>query len=122
MRACSAFSISVCAALLLLDLAGAGQQRLEVAILADELRGGLHADAGHAGHVVDGVAGQRLDVDDVVRADAEFLDHLVACRSRSPFMESYIDTPLPTSCIRSLSDDTMVTSRPASQAARHRSR
>ena len=40
------------AALLLLDLAGARQQRFEVAVFDDELRRGLDADAGHAGHVV----------------------------------------------------------------------
>ena len=65
------------AALRLLDLAGAGEKRVEVAVLADELGGGLDADAGGAGDVVDGVAGQRLDVDDAVGADAELLDHLV---------------------------------------------
>ncbi len=39
--------------------------------------GGLDADAGGAGDVVDRVAGQRLHVDDPVGADAELLDHLV---------------------------------------------
>ncbi len=40
------------AALRLLDLAGAQQQRLEVAIFDDQLRGGLDADPGHTRHVV----------------------------------------------------------------------
>ncbi len=40
------------AALVLFDLAGARQQRFEVAIFADQLRRGLDADAGHARHVV----------------------------------------------------------------------
>ena len=44
------------------------QQRLEVAVLVDQLGGGLDADAGHARHVVDRVAGQRLHVDHLVRA------------------------------------------------------
>ena len=43
----------------------------------DELRRGLDADAGRAGHVVDRVAGERLHVDHPVGADAELLDHLV---------------------------------------------
>ena len=65
------------AALGLLDLAGAGEQRVEVAVLVDELGGGLDADARHARHVVGGVAGQRLHVDDLVGRHAEFLAHLV---------------------------------------------
>ena len=39
-------------ALVLLDLAGALEQRFEIAVLADQLRRGLDADAGHARHVV----------------------------------------------------------------------
>ena len=64
------------AALLLLDLAGAREQRFEVAIFADQLRGGLDADAGHARHVVGGIADQRLHVDHLLRRHAELLDHL----------------------------------------------
>ena len=37
---------------------------------------------------------------------------------RRSFMVSYMMTPLPTSCIRSLSDDTMVVVALASQASR----
>ena len=59
----------------LLDLAGARQQRLEVAVLVDELGRGLDADARHARHVVGRIAGQRLDVDDLVGRDAELLHH-----------------------------------------------
>ena len=77
MRICSAWSMQRLAPLRLLDLAGAGQQRVEVAVLADQLRRGLDADAGRAGDVVDRVAGQRLHVDHPVGADAELLDHLV---------------------------------------------
>ncbi len=39
----------------------------EVAIGVDQLGRGLDADAGHARHVVGGIAGQRLHVDDLVR-------------------------------------------------------
>ena len=39
------------------DLAGPGQQGVEVAIFVDELGRGLDADAGHAGDVVGGVSG-----------------------------------------------------------------
>ena len=40
------------APLRLLDFAGAGEQRLEIAIFENELRRGLKPDAGRAGHVV----------------------------------------------------------------------
>ncbi len=59
----------------LLDLAGARQQGLEVAILVDQLGGGLDADARDARHVVGRIAGQRLHVDHFVRRDAELLHH-----------------------------------------------
>ena len=64
------------APLRLLDLAGALEQRFEVAIFDDQLRGGLDADAGHARHVVGGIAGQRLHLDHLFRRHAELLDHL----------------------------------------------
>ena len=64
------------APLRLLDLAGAEQQLFQVAIFDDQLRRGLDADAGHAGHVVGGIAGQRLHLDHLLRRHAEFLDHL----------------------------------------------
>ena len=58
------------APLRLLDLARAGEQRFEVAIFEDELRGRLNPDAGRARHIVGRIAGERLDVDDLVRPDA----------------------------------------------------
>ena len=63
------------ALLRLLDLAGAGEQRLEVAVFGDQLGRRLHADAAGAGHVVGGITGQRLDVDHQLRADAEIGEH-----------------------------------------------
>ena len=60
----------------LLDLAGALEQRFEIAVLGDQLRGGLDADAGHARHIVGGIAGQRLNLDHFFRRHAEFFDHL----------------------------------------------
>ncbi len=66
------------APLLLLDLGRALKQRFEVAVFADELRRGFHADARHARHVVGRVADQRLHLDDLFRRHAEFLDHLGA--------------------------------------------
>ena len=66
----------VLAALLLLDLGRSFEQRFEVAIFGDELGGCLDADAGDAWHIVHRVARQRLDVDDLVRRDAEFLHDL----------------------------------------------
>ena len=64
------------AALVLFDFAGAGQQGVEVAVLVDKRRGGLDADAGRAGYVIDGIAAQRLNVDHLVRGHTEFLGHL----------------------------------------------
>ena len=64
------------AALVLLDLAGAGQQRIEVAVFVDQGGGGLDADARRAWHIIHGIAAQRLNVDDLVRGDAELLQHL----------------------------------------------
>ncbi len=64
------------AAFLLLDLAGALQQRLEVAEFANELRCGLDADAGDARHIVGRIADQGLDLDHLVGGHAELLDHL----------------------------------------------
>ena len=60
----------------LLDLAGAQQQRLQVAVFDDQLRRGLDADAGHARHIVGGIAGQRLHLDHLCRRYAELFDHL----------------------------------------------
>ena len=51
------------------------QHAVQVAELVDELGGTLGADARYARHVVHGVADQRLDVDHLVRRDAELLHH-----------------------------------------------
>ena len=59
----------------LLDLACSRQQRFEIAIFENELRRGLDADAGRAGHVVGRISRERLDVDHLVRPEAEILDH-----------------------------------------------
>ncbi len=62
----------------LLDLAGAGQQRVEIAVFVDQLGRRLDADARHTRHVVGRIPGQRLHVDNLVGRHAELLDHLVA--------------------------------------------
>ena len=77
------------AALVLLDLAGALEQRFEIAVFADQLRRGLDADAGHARHVVGRIADQRLHLDHLVGRHAEFLDHL-GDADRLSFMVSYM--------------------------------
>ncbi len=64
------------APLLLLDLRGAGKQRVEIAELVDEEGGGLHPDPRHARHVVAGIADQRLHLDDLRRRHAEALHDL----------------------------------------------
>ena len=61
------------APLRLLDLRCSRKQLLERAIFADELGAGLDADARHARHIVDRIAGERLDIDDLGRRHAEFL-------------------------------------------------
>ena len=60
----------------MLDLVGAGQHRLKIAVLVDQLSRRLHPDAGDAGHVVRRIAGQGLHVDHLVGADAEAFHHL----------------------------------------------
>ncbi|MNX86568.1 hypothetical protein D3C86_1184550 [compost metagenome] len=59
----------------LLDLARAGQQRVEVAVFVDQLGRRLRPDAGGAGDVVDAVADQGLNLDHLVGGDAELLEH-----------------------------------------------
>ncbi|MBA7476207.1 hypothetical protein ES707_11589 [subsurface metagenome] len=64
------------APLRLFDLAGAEQQLFQIAILDNQLRRGLDADAGHTRHVVGGIAGQRLHFHHLLRRHAELFDHL----------------------------------------------
>jgi hypothetical protein len=57
--------------------AGSGLQHgVEGAELGYQQGGCLGADPGHAGHVVGGIAHQGLDLDQLVRGDAELLHHL----------------------------------------------
>ena len=97
------------AALRLLDLAGAGEQRVEVAVLGDELRGGLDADAGGAGDVVDRIAGERLHVDRPGRGRRRTSRPPRRGRSACSSGCRTCSMPGATSCIRSLSAETMVT-------------
>ena len=64
------------APLVLLDLRGAGEQRLEIAELVDEEGRGLNPDARHARNVVGQIADQRLHLDHLRRRHPEALDHL----------------------------------------------
>ena len=81
------------APLRLLDLARAGEQRLEVAIFENELRRGLEPDAGRAGHIVGRIAGERLDVDDLVGPDSlEIFDHFLD--AEAPLLARACDTGL----------------------------
>ena len=63
------------AALLLLDLGGAGQKLVQRSVLGEKLRRRLGSDGRHARHVVGAVAHQRLQLDHLVRPDAVALDH-----------------------------------------------
>ncbi len=76
MRAFSAFSISASRRFGCLISPARIEQRFQIAIFDDQLRGGLDADARHARHVVGGIARQRLHLDHLFRRHAEFLDHL----------------------------------------------
>ena len=67
----------VFAALGLLDLMRARQQRVEVAIFGDELGCGLHANTLGTGHIVGGIACQRLHIDNAVGRHAEIVEHFV---------------------------------------------
>ena len=66
------------AALGLFDLFGAFEKLLDGAVFVQQLGGGLHANAGGAGDVIGAVACERLDIDDLFRADAELLEDLIA--------------------------------------------
>ena len=103
------------APLRLLDLGRAREQRVEVAIFADQQRRGLDPDARHARHVVGGVADQRLHLDHLGGRHAEALDHL-GLADHLVLHGVVHAMPGRTSCIRSLSEDTMVTSAPAASA------
>ena len=67
----------VLAALGLLDLGCVREQVLKIAVLAKQFRRSLRADARHARHVVGGIADQRLRLDHLLWADAEFFDDLL---------------------------------------------
>ena len=66
---------------------GAGEQRVEIAIFIDELRGGLEADAARARNIVRRIAGERLHVDDLLGRHAEigkdFIDADAALLART---------------------------------------
>ena len=64
------------AALVLLDLARAGQNRVQITIFIDQQRRRLDANSRRTGHIIDAVAGQGLKIDHLVRADPELVEHL----------------------------------------------
>ena len=57
------------------DVAGMGDHAVQRAVVGEPLGGGLGADLGHAGDVVDRVAGQGQEIGDQLRRHAEFLPH-----------------------------------------------
>ena len=63
------------AALRLFDFGRPREQGIQVAVSLNELGRGFHADAGDAGNVVRGIAGQGLYVNHTLRAHAEFVLH-----------------------------------------------
>ena len=61
--------------LVLLNLFSARQQCVQIAIFINQLGRRLYANARHARHIVNAVAGQRLHINDFVRANTEFFHH-----------------------------------------------
>ena len=113
MRACSANCDQVLAPLLLLDLAGARQSSVSRSPYSSRSCAAVFGPMpGHARHVVGGIADQRLQLDHLLRIDAELLLHALAVDDLAFFIVSTIVTPGRTSCIRSLSEETMVTEAP----------
>ena len=103
----------------LLDLVDARQQRFEIAEFVDELRGRLDTDARHARHIVGRVADQRLHVRHLLGRHAELLDHAGAVEPPLGTLAGLaLDAGFEGICIRSLSDETISTSAPASAAWR----
>ena len=76
MRAASACWMSMSRRFAGLHGWGGGEDGFDSAELLDELGGGFRADAGHTGDVVDAVAHEGLDLDDLVGGDAELVHDL----------------------------------------------
>ncbi len=66
-----------------LELGGSLEERVQAAVLRQQIDGAFLADAGHAGHVVAGVADEREHVDDLRRLHAEFLDDALRVEPRA---------------------------------------
>ncbi|PAV68288.1 hypothetical protein WR25_17613 [Diploscapter pachys] len=58
-----------------------GEHALDIAMFQDQLGGGLRADAGDAGHVVDAVAHQCEHVAELFRPNAELLHHRIGAEA-----------------------------------------
>ena len=83
------------------------QRGLDRAKLLDQFNGAFIANAGGAGNVIDAVAAQRHDIDDARRRHAEYFFHLCRIENQVIFgriQDGHISF---TSCIMSLSLDTM---------------
>ena len=65
-------------ALGLFDLFCAVQQAFQITIFIDQQCRCLDPDAGRTRHVIDAIAGQRLNIHHTRRTNAEFLDHTIA--------------------------------------------
>ena len=72
------FGVAEVLAALALDLVRVGVEVVEVAVLADQLAGGLLADQRHAGHVVDRIALQGQAIDDLPGPNPHLLLHRLA--------------------------------------------
>ena len=104
-------------ALLRLELGRVREQRVEAAELRDQIDRALLADARHAGDVVARVADEREHVDDLRRLHAELLDDAGLVEPRAVLARVVdADRPSRTSWKKSLSIDTIATSKPAAAA------
>ena len=107
--------MSVLAALGLLDLAGAARAAFRGRrYSSSSCAAVLTPMPGTPGTLSIEVAAQRLHVDHLLRADAELLDRPRDVDRACPSSCRTSTRSAPTSCIRSLSEETMVTSPPAS--------
>src|SRR5262249_34955816 len=61
-----------------------GEHAFEIAVIEDELRGGLRSDPLYAGDVVARVAAEREDIEELLRRHAELLLDLLGPESSAP--------------------------------------
>ena len=59
------------------NLRCAREQRFEIAIFIDQLRCGFNADTRHSGNIINTIASQGLNINDLVGRDAKFFENFI---------------------------------------------